>query len=82
MAAGGFQPARRLGKGALVRRLAPELPEALWHHPKTGFYVPVLEWLRPGELGPAGHGLGSRSRALAPIADSAASSMPSKRIRP
>jgi asparagine synthase (glutamine-hydrolysing) len=67
LAAGGFQPARRLGKGALVRRLAPELPEALWRHPKTGFYVPVLEWLRPGELGPAGHGLGSRSRALAPL---------------
>jgi asparagine synthase (glutamine-hydrolysing) len=65
LAAGGFQPARRLGKSALVRRLAPELPEALWRHPKTGFYVPVLEWLRPGELGPAGHGLGSRSRALA-----------------
>jgi asparagine synthase (glutamine-hydrolysing) len=65
LAAGGFQPARRLGKGALVRRLAPELPEALWRHPKTGFYVPVLEWLRPGELGPAGRGLGSRSRALA-----------------
>jgi asparagine synthase (glutamine-hydrolysing) len=65
LAAGGFQPARRLGKGALVRRLAPELPEALWHRPKTGFYVPVLEWLRPGELGTAGQGLGARSRVLA-----------------
>jgi asparagine synthase (glutamine-hydrolysing) len=65
LAASGFQPARRLGKGALVRRLAPELPEALWHRPKTGFYVPVLEWLRPGGLGAAGHGLGARSRALA-----------------
>ena len=65
LAAGGFQPARRLGKAALVRRLAPELPAALWRRPKTGFYVPVLEWLRPGELGPAGHHLGSRSRALA-----------------
>ena len=65
LAAAGFQPARRLGKAALVRRLAPELPAALWRRPKTGFYVPVLEWLRPGELGPAGHGLGGRSRALA-----------------
>ncbi len=65
LAAGGFQPARRLGKAALVRRLAPELPAALWRRPKTGFYLPVLEWLRPGELGPAGHHLGSRSRALA-----------------
>ena len=67
LAAGGFQPARRLGKAALVRRLAPELPAALWRRPKSGFYVPVLEWLRPGELGPAGHNLGGRSRALAPL---------------
>jgi asparagine synthase (glutamine-hydrolysing) len=67
LAAAGFEPARRLGKGALVRRLAPELPEALWHRPKTGFYVPVLEWLRPGDLGPAGRALGARSRALAPL---------------
>jgi asparagine synthase (glutamine-hydrolysing) len=65
LAAAGFQPARRLGKAALVRRLAPELPEALWHRPKHGFYVPVHEWLRPGELGPAGRNLGGRSRALA-----------------
>jgi asparagine synthase (glutamine-hydrolysing) len=65
LAAGGFQPARRLGKAALVRRLAPELPAALWRRPKTGFYIPVLEWLRPDELGPTGHHLGSRSRALA-----------------
>ncbi|HEV3457655.1 MAG TPA: asparagine synthase (glutamine-hydrolyzing), partial [Thermoanaerobaculia bacterium] len=65
LAAIGFQPARRLGKAALVRKLAPELPEALWHRPKTGFYIPVVEWLRPGELGPAGHNLGGRSRALA-----------------
>jgi asparagine synthase (glutamine-hydrolysing) len=66
LAAAGFQPARRLGKAALVRQLAPELPEALWHRPKTGFYIPVLEWLRPGgELGPAGHNLGARSRVLA-----------------
>ena len=67
LAAGGFQPARRLGKAALVRRLAPELPEALWHRPKSGFYLPVLEWLRPGELGAAGRNLGARSRALAPL---------------
>ena len=65
LAAASFQPARRLGKAALVRRLAPELPAALWHRPKSGFYVPVLEWLRPGELGPAASNLGGRSRALA-----------------
>jgi len=67
LAAVGFQPARRLGKAALVRRLAPELPEALWRRPKAGFYLPILEWLRPGELGAAGRHLGARSRALAPL---------------
>jgi asparagine synthetase B (glutamine-hydrolysing) len=67
LAAAAFEPARHLGKAALVRRLAPELPEALWHRPKSGFYVPVHEWLLPGELGPAGHNLGGRSRALAPL---------------
>ena len=65
LGAAGFQPARRLGKAALVRRLAPELPEALWQRPKSGFYIPVVEWLRPGELGPAAANLGGRSRALA-----------------
>jgi asparagine synthase (glutamine-hydrolysing) len=67
LAAAGFQPARRLGKAALVRRLAPELPDALWHRPKSGFYVPVLEWLRPGDMGAAAENLGGRSRALAPL---------------
>jgi asparagine synthase (glutamine-hydrolysing) len=65
LATAHFQPARRLGKAALVRRIAPELPDALWRRPKSGFYVPVLEWLRPGELGPAAQNLGGRSRALA-----------------
>jgi asparagine synthase (glutamine-hydrolysing) len=67
LAAADFQPARRLGKAALVRRLAPELPAAVWDRPKTGFYIPVLEWLRPGDLGPAAENLGGRSRALAPL---------------
>jgi len=67
LAAAGYCGPARPGKAALVRRLAPELPEALWHRPKSGFYLPVLEWLRPGELGAAGRNLGGRSRALAPL---------------
>jgi asparagine synthase (glutamine-hydrolysing) len=67
LAAAGFEPARGRGKAALVRRAAPELPAALWRRPKTGFYIPVLEWLRPGELGRAGANLGGRSRALAAL---------------
>jgi asparagine synthase (glutamine-hydrolysing) len=65
LAAHDFAPARHLGKAALVRRLAPELPAALWQRPKTGFYIPLGEWMRPGELGPAGRNFGGRSRALA-----------------
>ncbi|HEX3557492.1 MAG TPA: asparagine synthase (glutamine-hydrolyzing) [Thermoanaerobaculia bacterium] len=62
LAAQGFEPARGRGKGELVRRAAPELPAALLARPKTGFYVPVMEWLQPGE---AGAPLGDQSRRLA-----------------
>jgi asparagine synthase (glutamine-hydrolysing) len=62
MAAGGFEPARGQGKAAFVRAAAPELPEALFNRPKTGFYIPVQEWLDPASarLRP-----GDRSRRLA-----------------
>jgi asparagine synthase (glutamine-hydrolysing) len=63
LAAHGFAPARESGKAALVRRLAPELPAALFHRPKTGFYIPVVEWMLPGGAAPATPG--GRSRALA-----------------
>jgi asparagine synthase (glutamine-hydrolysing) len=62
LAAGRFEPARSEGKAALVRRAAPELPEAVLTRPKTGFYVPVAEWMRP-EL--AARRPGERSRWLA-----------------
>lgn len=59
------EPARSRGKAALVRAVAPELPAALWSRPKSGFVVPVAEWLcppRPGERDTAGKG--SRRLAL------------------
>jgi asparagine synthase (glutamine-hydrolysing) len=62
LAAHGFSPARQLGKAAFVRRLAPELPEALFSRPKSGFYIPVVEWMLPGT---AAVTAGGRSRALA-----------------
>jgi len=67
----GFEPARSTGKAALVRdvtnRLAPGagLPAELWRRPKSGFSVPVAEWMvpaRPGERDTAGQG--SRRLAL------------------
>ncbi len=67
LAAARFEPARSQGKAALVRQAAPELPEALWNRPKTGFYIPVAEWLRPDlPMGPAQtRNLGDQSRHLA-----------------
>ena len=64
LATQGFEPARDLrkgGKAAVVRQAAPELPAALWDRPKSGFYIPVLEWLEPGH----GRSLGDQSRRLA-----------------
>lgn len=62
LARNGFEPARSQGKAALVRQAAPELPEAVWTRRKSGFYIPVAEWMRP-ELAARSHG--ERSRALA-----------------
>jgi asparagine synthase (glutamine-hydrolysing) len=36
-----FEPARTLGKAALVRRLAPDLPEAVFAQAKRGFAIPT-----------------------------------------
>ncbi|PYQ63505.1 MAG: asparagine synthase (glutamine-hydrolyzing) [Acidobacteria bacterium] len=63
LAANGFEPARSAGKAELVRRAAPELPAEILRRPKTGFYIPVAEWMRP-EL--AAKRPGERSRWLAP----------------
>jgi len=62
LAAAGFEPARSRGKAAFVRQAAPELPAELFARPKTGFYIPVMEWLDPqaARLRP-----GTRSRHLA-----------------
>jgi asparagine synthase (glutamine-hydrolysing) len=63
--ANGFEPARGMGKAELVRRAAPELPAALFSRPKTGFYIPVMEWLEPQTAGRPGGSLGGQSRRLA-----------------
>lgn len=62
LAASGFEPARSQGKAAFVRSAAPELPAALFDRPKTGFYMPVVEWMRPEA---AGLRRGEQSRWLA-----------------
>ncbi len=65
MARHDHEPARSRGKAALVRAVAPDLPAELWSRPKSGFTVPVAEWMcppRPGERDTAGKG--SRRLAL------------------
>jgi len=63
--AGNFEPARTMSKAILFRQTARELPEALWQRQKTGFYIPVAEWLREsGGLSKA-HQRGSASRQIA-----------------
>jgi asparagine synthase (glutamine-hydrolysing) len=59
-----FEPARSQGKAALVRRLAPELPEALFTRRKTGFAIPVMSFLDLTGDGDATDGADSRRLAL------------------
>ena len=63
-AARRFEPARSRGKAALVRSVAPELPATLFTRPKSGFYMPVMEWLEPERAGEA-RDHGAQSRRLA-----------------
>lgn len=65
LARAAFEPARSEGKAALVRRLAPELPAALFERPKSGFYIPVAEWLEAPGDGPSPRRRGEGSRRLA-----------------
>ena len=62
--AAGFAPARRGGKRALARQLAPVLPESLLRRRKTGFHLPIADWLEPPASGRA-RSIGDQSRRLA-----------------
>ncbi|MBZ0090351.1 MAG: asparagine synthase C-terminal domain-containing protein, partial [Thermoanaerobaculia bacterium] len=65
MARLGHEPARTQGKAALVRAVARDLPAELWNRPKSGFAVPVAEWICPPRAGDRDSaGLGSRRLAL------------------
>lgn len=65
IAALNFEPARRSGKAAVVRTVAPELPNEIWKRPKTGFNIPVLDWLSPPGQQPGMTRQGMNSRFLA-----------------
>jgi len=59
-----WHEARSGSKSAVLRRVAPELPATLWHRPKTGFYIPVMDWL--DDEAPRGPAAGRPGRALGP----------------
>jgi asparagine synthase (glutamine-hydrolysing) len=69
LAALDFEPARSRGRSALVAKLAPELPVALFRRPKSGFQLPLEPWLAE-DAGdpPATPGLASRRLALRVLA--------------
>ena len=64
MARHRHEPARSQGKAAVVRAAAPDLPPELWKRPKSGFTVPVAEWIVPQRHGQR-ESLGGSSRRLA-----------------
>ena len=60
-----FEPARSGGKARAIAEAAPELPAALLEREKTGFSLPIAEWLPDLEI-PTGVRPGKKgSRALA-----------------
>ncbi len=64
VAAAAFEPARSAGKAAVVRAAAPELPAALWARPKSGFSIPVTQWIDDGFAPGTAGGAASRRLAL------------------
>jgi asparagine synthase (glutamine-hydrolysing) len=60
-----FEPAKSRGKAALVRSIAPELPAALFTRPKTGFQLPIADWLENDPTRRRASRVGAQSRRLA-----------------
>lgn len=61
-----FEPARSRGRRATYREIAPELPSAVWNRAKSGFLIPVADWLdeRSKSNEPTSWGLSSRRIAV------------------
>ncbi len=61
-----FEPARTQGKAALVQAVAPELPAQLFSRPKSGFQLPIADWLEydPKRRSPSRVGVQTRRLAI------------------
>jgi asparagine synthase (glutamine-hydrolysing) len=64
VAAAGFEPARSRGKAAVLRGIAPDLPEELFTRAKSGFAIPVATWIEGREGARLTPGGSSRTLAL------------------
>ncbi len=60
----GFEPGLSQGKAAAIRLAAPDLPSSLWTRPKTGFLIPVMQWLDEQIHAGTSQGLASRELGL------------------
>ncbi len=60
-----FEPAKTGGKAALVRAAAPELPAGLFSRPKSGFQLPIADWLENDPKRSRSSRVGAQSRRLA-----------------
>jgi asparagine synthase (glutamine-hydrolysing) len=64
LAAVRFEPAHSEGKATLVRRAAPELPAEVFKRRKSGFGIPVMDFVETASPASTSEGLGSRRLAL------------------
>ena len=55
----------REGKAAVVRAAAPELPQQLFSRPKSGFQLPIADWLENDSRRSRPSRVGAQSRRLA-----------------
>ncbi len=61
-----FEPARSKGKAAVVKEAAPELPDELFSRPKSGFQLPIADWLdHDPSRNSRARRIGAQSRRLA-----------------
>jgi len=59
------EPARTHGKVAIVRAIAPKLPPTIWERPKSGFFIPVTDWLPAPQRSSLSRSWGGDSRQIA-----------------
>lgn len=65
LAAHRFEPARSGGKAAAVQAAVKDLPDTVWNRAKSGFLIPVADWLQPTQSRRQARSWGRDSRQIA-----------------